>query len=470
MKDIEYIVQNISKYNNDRFELIKEHEERIVKLILEPKELSILKGYIQPEEYLDVLNHLFLACIMFTKEISTISPPKYQPSTYRFQAKQWLCDITPLPDNGQGKQGNVYTGTFLGEQVILKRPKKSHFLENTLKDYFTGIRCINSLRAECSMFTYTYGTLSMESKPLDEVWVITELIKGKTLKSEIKKLSFKSFLIIFIQLLIALELGQERFKFCHYDLHTNNIILVKSEGPLKYHLFTYDITVNHKYKPVLIDFGMSSIHYENIDIGQKNNETNGIFPFLFPGYDAYIFLLFSREIAKPNVVKGIDDLIFSFYGDIDHGNYVETLKNTCGRYTPLMFLEHIKSVAAYQRLFGSNIKFTDRTVDNKASTLRSISSILNGSRPLVQQQAASATFKVSSLEDIIQDIEQEILSSDDHIIKSLLDDVHTIVTSSWILKDKQWSLKIKSSKLYDLYLKRYPEYTCYKRLASFDAA
>ncbi len=40
------------------------------------------------------------------------------------------------------------------------------------------------------------------------------------------ELSFKEFLDIFAQILVALEIGQNKYKFCHYDLHTDNVIIV----------------------------------------------------------------------------------------------------------------------------------------------------------------------------------------------------------------------------------------------------
>ncbi len=60
--------------------------------------------------------------------------------------------LTNLESFGNlSKQGDVYKGIFLGKEVVLKKPKKKFFLENTLKDYFNGIKCINSLRMECPM-------------------------------------------------------------------------------------------------------------------------------------------------------------------------------------------------------------------------------------------------------------------------------------------------------------------------------
>ncbi len=47
--------------------------------------------------------------------------------------------------------------------------------------------------------------------------------------------------------------------------------------------------------PVMIDYGMSSSSLEkDISIGQHKIEDNGIFPYLFPGYDPYVFCYFAE--------------------------------------------------------------------------------------------------------------------------------------------------------------------------------
>jgi serine/threonine protein kinase len=357
------------------------------------------------EEYLQLMSYLFYGCICMTKETSTIAPIGNDLSGSRFvKMNKWLNNLQTF--GAVSKQGDVYRGLFLGKDVVLKRPKKTFFLENTLKDYFNGIKCINSLRMECPMFAYTLGiltvtnpnppitankkskgnkkkntnTLDREEKNGDEIWLVTEYIKGKTLKEMLKseELSFKDFLDIFCQILVALEIGQQKHKFCHYDLHTDNVIVVPTASDLRSerggytcHSFVYDINITAKYMPVLIDYGMSSISPEkDIYIGQHKIEKNGIFHYLFPGYDAYIFLLFCRDIAGVNITAGIDHL-FRFYGDIDHSNYVTTLKNTTGRQTPLLFLEFIK-----QNYPQISLKFTPRTVMSKNLLFRTPSMLM----------------------------------------------------------------------------------------------
>ncbi|CCV02511.1 Tyrosine kinase [Armadillidium vulgare iridescent virus] len=371
MNDIIYIIDKIRNDNQVKYSCVEPFLPEI--------ELSIKNGSLleklpkrEEEEKLRLLSYLFYGCVSMTLNTSTIAPVK-DKKVSSLKMGSWLKDIQLF--GVESKQGNVYKGKFLNQPVVLKQPKKSFFLENTLKDYFNGIYCVNKLRIECPLFAYTYGLLTVTNKKAtkgtmdDELWLVTEYINGKTLKAMLTEdlLSFKDFLDIFVQILIALEIGQEKYKFCHYDLHTDNIIIDKILGaPYRAHVFVYDIDVNSVYRPVLIDYGMSSISPEkNVSIGQHKIEKNGIFHYLFPGYDAYVFLLFCRDIANNTIQAGIDEL-FKFYGSIDHVNYVSTLKNNTGRQTPLLFLEYIRKT--YPHI---SFKFSPRTAMNKSLLVKS---------------------------------------------------------------------------------------------------
>lgn len=374
MNDIIYVIDKIRNDNQLKYSCI---EPFLPEIELSIKNGSILKKLNNEEikgeeEKLRLFSYLFYGCVSMTLNTSTVAPikDKKKPS---LKMGSWLKDIQLF--GAESKQGNVYKGKFLNQCVVLKQPKKSFFLENTLKDYFNGIYCVNKLRLECPLFAYTYGLLTVTNEKVkkekgeeSELWLVTEYINGKTLKVMLTEnlLSFKDFLDIFVQILIALEIGQEKFKFCHYDLHTDNIIIDQIKSSYKSHVFVYDVEVNSMYRPVLIDYGMSSISPEkNVFIGQHKIEKNGIFHYLFPGYDAYVFLLFCRDIANDTIKAGIDEL-FKFYGSIDHVNYVSTLKNNTGRQTPFLFLEYIKKT--YRHIA---FKFSPRTVMNKSILMKS---------------------------------------------------------------------------------------------------
>ncbi len=60
------------------------------------------------------------------------------------------------------------------------------------------------------------------------------------------------------------------------------------------------------------------------------------FLIYFRDMTPYVFLLFCRDVSSVSIKSGINHL-FKFYGDIDHIDYVSTLKNNTGRQTPLLF-------------------------------------------------------------------------------------------------------------------------------------
>ena len=295
--DVIYIIDKIREDNLIKYGCLEPYISSIISKLNKGslKLNQIEKKFNKPlarEEFLQLVSYLFYGCICITHETSTIAPAISESLLLKgknIKMNKWLANLETF--GAISKQGDVYKGFFLGKEVVLKRPKKSFFLENTLKDYFNGIRCINNLRMECPMFAYTLGILTI-SKPekeggIDEIWLATEYIKGKTLKEILRKgingneLSFKDFLDIFAQILVALEIGQQKHKFCHYDLHTDNVIVAPiteaNGGANSYicHTFIYDIKIKPKYMPVLIDYGMSSISPEkDISIGQHKIEKN----------------------------------------------------------------------------------------------------------------------------------------------------------------------------------------------------
>jgi hypothetical protein len=161
--------------------------------------------------------------------------------------------------------------------------------------------------------------------------------------------------------------------------------------------------------------------------------------------------LFTKELANPNLKKGIDTL-FKFYGDITHTNYIETLKNHSGRFTPLLFLEYIKTT--FKDLL--EIDFSERTKYNRSMDLLKPNQLLNPLAPSPRSFKTKMTlddFKyLSKVED--------------------LDDVNTLVMASYVMvqKDalgedfKQWFKEFKDSKVYKNYILNYPTYNCHKRL------
>ena len=78
----------------------------------------------------------------------------------------------------------------------------------------------------CFNKTKDFEKISKVNDSLNQTTLILEQIEGYELKylMETKNIDFNRWLIIFCELLISLEVGQEEFFFSHYDLHPANLI------------------------------------------------------------------------------------------------------------------------------------------------------------------------------------------------------------------------------------------------------
>jgi len=179
-----------------------------------------------------------------------------------------------------------------------------------------------------------------------------------------------------------LEIAQRKISFCHFDLHTGNIIIKKIHKPYKYHVCInnqiYTITA-HKYIPVIIDFGLSSVKHNENTIGTSHCKKHGIRNYLIPGVDMYKFLAYSYYHSKGEVSRCIQDLL-TFYGILDPYKLLiinkKTLNTARNEYfkkitwskianlTPLNFLMWI-----YKKNLTQIIQIDEKYVISKSDTL-----------------------------------------------------------------------------------------------------
>ena len=116
-------------------------------------------------------------------------------------------------------------------------------------------------------------------------YILQEYINGETLFDSVfnEYINKNDVLLIYIQILFALQIAQNEYKFTHYDLHSNNIILETLDEPCIYSYYLnnklYEIPV--KYKAMIIDFGHSFIlkapkpsNYKNLNKWINNDYKN----------------------------------------------------------------------------------------------------------------------------------------------------------------------------------------------------
>jgi hypothetical protein len=96
-------------------------------------------------------------------------------------------------------------------------------------------------------------------------YLYLEKVEGPTMNKFIKTASPLQFKIVISKLLRNYEIALNKYKFTHYDLHPDNVIVSAIKGELM---------------PVFIDFGLSHISLKDGDLGESSDfyEEEGIYP------------------------------------------------------------------------------------------------------------------------------------------------------------------------------------------------
>ena len=225
--------------------------------------------------------------------------------------------------------------------VLKKSNDKQKTMENIHESYI-GINSINELSKFIPNFAYIFGYYTDNNTSN----VIVEYIKGETLLSYIQSKKFKiiDFLLIIIQLCLALQIAQQKCSFVHWDLTPWNIMIKEiEEKEIDYVLNPNKvIKIKTKYIPVIIDYGKSHVIINNIHHGFINM-------FSFNSVQDVITLLIKsiiKIIENCNIDKCKDTLIFLMnflsktkYTDNKTFNDIESIKSfvsKAGKYATLI--------------------------------------------------------------------------------------------------------------------------------------
>ncbi len=178
---------------------------------------------------------------------------------------------------------------------LLIKAAKNKTADPTSYEYYIGT-CLNQLRYKnIQNFSLVYGRFvcgfnpEIPQKGIDlskknicddkfpykthvlYEYIATESGKVETLDSYIEYLWGNDInfdlMNILLMLMISLQHAQDELNFTHYDLHLENVLVVKLNAPYKftykYKDKTYDIILN--YYPFIIDFGRSYIDPKKVD-------------------------------------------------------------------------------------------------------------------------------------------------------------------------------------------------------------
>jgi len=197
--------------------------------------------------------------------------------------------------------------------LVLKISKTEDKNSEIFHEAFIGMCALNSLREFVPNFAYIYGTFISEppffsnddknilhwsygTRKKFQFIAYENITPQKNLSEELKTCNSVRFFSWLIQIILALNVAYEKFKFTHYDLHCNNVILRVSDDQdhicheyddEKFYVKTFGEIAT------IIDYGYSYVCHDNKHYGCVNEFTeygikrdssflvHDIFKFLF---------------------------------------------------------------------------------------------------------------------------------------------------------------------------------------------
>jgi hypothetical protein len=208
-----------------------------------------------------------------------------------------LCDentiISRVPE------GNVYhvSGYVVKERIGETGPKKGVY-----REYLIGKR-MNQLNVPHMVKTCGYTETKYSSR------LILGLVKGTTLSKFLKdpKTTKSDIARMMLHVVVILGFLQQKYGFCHYGLHSANVMIkpLNHRKKFTYNVYGREYVIRSRYEPVIIDLGRSflrgvpQMYYE----GERYEVLTT--PGIFDGQIDYAYILWSTKkyLSLPKTCK-----------------------------------------------------------------------------------------------------------------------------------------------------------------------
>jgi hypothetical protein len=267
----------------------------------------------------------------------------------------------------KNKLGLVKKFNFANFDFAVKSTNNINKIKEHIHEAYIGINCINDITKEIPNFAYIFGIYKED----ETINVITEYIYGGTLQQYImsEKFVFKNYLLIIIQICLALEVAQQKCGFIHYDLTPWNIILKFVKVPIYVDYLINDkiISIKTNIIPIIIDYGKSHAVYNNKHFGFVNMfKYNTSFDMLsifitsiyeisinqnLTKYDFINLLKLSNFITKTSYCKypfkNSKDIKEFFYSAKKYSNLLNENKYELEEFTPINLVDYINKNLNY---------------------------------------------------------------------------------------------------------------------------
>lgn len=311
------------------------------------------------------------------KKIENISFPN-SDRCYGFL--KGINDVVDIIKNNNLDKFKLINNIFMNKNGRIDKYKLSNFnftfkisndeqkIKEHIHESYIGTNCINNLLKYIPNFVYNFGIVKKD----DNYIVINEYIEGETFQNYIKNkdFNFKEYLLILIQLCLALEFSQKKCGFVHYDLTVWNIIIQKLPDEI---FIDYPIEHNKIFRiktnivPIIIDYGKSHVFHDNKHYGYINmfnfNTNNDMLSLLITSiyqividqklskYDFTNLLTLSNFISNTKFYNGkfknAKDIRNFFHNAKKYSNLINTNKYELEKLSPIDLINYINKNIKY---------------------------------------------------------------------------------------------------------------------------
>ncbi len=314
------------------------------------------------------------------RDLSSITTVPRGGRTYgSLRGLQWVVNMviaseaftslaSPLSTIFTNKLGVVRGYSLAGAAFAVKSTKDPYKTREHIHETYIAMKETNNLLRSIPNFVYIYGSFVEDST----YNVITEYVPGESLGSYINgpSFDFHEFLMILLQICLALEVAQNRCGFVHWDLLPWNVMLQSRSTPVSFDYLLEDGTiyrVDTRLVPIIIDYGkahvihkqqhhglinmyrtstvqdpMSIVARSVADILKRNNDRRN--SFRLPAQDLTSLFRLSEFIIGPNHGLNVHELEHRMVEEARYQNLTGSSKGDLEKLGPLDLLNHIQKL------------------------------------------------------------------------------------------------------------------------------
>jgi hypothetical protein len=285
--------------------------------------------------------HQNISCILDAIIYEGKEPGLYSPPM-RERVRNWFPNIKQIGADSIEGYALAASLSESSNLFVIKAPRNPKN-DELAHEAVVGFYALNKLRQVLPNYMYVYGYTTCSPPAIKDkellTWcsssnpgvsyLITENIRDSVSIGDFIRdpnTTPDDFIAVFLQLINALNLAYNNYKYTHYDLHYGNIMVRKYNKiiAIPYYRGKFRGYIVSRYVPYIIDYGYSCVSIGGVFFGKMGLEKFGITNSPFPMYDTYKIICFLAEKihrlveirnnrSNTSIIFQIIDKLFSFF-------------------------------------------------------------------------------------------------------------------------------------------------------------